>query len=85
MSTTVQAVINAAADEADTLLEGIVKPADARPLLLEWLGEHHPGLTGSERDAIVGKVLSLLEHEGFFEAAVGDDNDEPPEYGEPDE
>ncbi|HLP02546.1 MAG TPA: hypothetical protein VK163_11030 [Opitutaceae bacterium] len=85
MSTNVQAVINAAADEADNLLEGVLKPADARPLLLEWLGGKYPGLTQSERDAVVAEVLSVLEREEFFEVAFGDDNDDPPENGEPDE
>ncbi|MFT3828787.1 MAG: hypothetical protein QM691_03675 [Opitutaceae bacterium] len=85
MSNHVQAVINAAADEADSLLEGVMKPADARPLLFDWLGENHPGLTQSERDAVVSEVLSLLAHEGFFAAAGGDEGDAASENDEPDE
>jgi hypothetical protein len=85
MNTIVQAVINAAADEADGLLEGIVKPADARPLLLEWLAAHHPEIPQDEQDEIISRVLALLCAEGFFVTASAVEFEDPSEAGEPDE
>jgi hypothetical protein len=86
MSTNVQAVINGAADEADSLLEGIANPAEAKPVLLEWLADNHSALTKPERLQVVAGVLSLLAREGFFScAAGGDESDDPSEAGEPDE
>lgn len=85
MITTVQAVINAAADDADSLLEGIATPAEAKPLLREWLADHHPAIAPTERDEIVAGILSLLAREGFFEAAAGDETNDSAEMGEPDE
>ena len=86
MSTNVQAVINAAADEADTLLEGAANPAEAKPLLMDWLAANHPALPKAERLMVVAGVLTLLEREGFFACpASGDDWDGPGEGGEADE
>lgn len=86
MSTNVQAVINAAADEADTLLQGAANPAEAKPLLLEWLADNQPAMPKPERLEVVAGVLTLLEREGFFTgAAGGDDWDGPGEGAEADE
>lgn len=85
MSTNVQAVIDAAADEADGLLEGIVNAEAARPVLLEWLGDNHPEFAQQEREAIVAKVLQLLVHEGFFELAAGTDEEPDEERYRPDD
>ncbi len=86
MSTNVQAVINAAADEADTLLQGAANPAEAKPLILDWLAANHPALPKAERLQVVAGVLTLLEREGFFTCqAGGDDWDGPGEAAEADE
>ncbi len=85
MSTNVQAVINAAADEADSLLEGVATPADAKPILQEWLADNHPKLPKAERQQVVLGVLALLEQEGFFEASEPGDLIDDRELGEPDE
>ncbi len=86
MSNSVQAVINAAADEADSLLEGIATPTEAKPLLKEWLAEHHPAIPLPERDAVVAGILALLEREGFFQVGAGSaDSADPGDTGEPDE
>ncbi len=86
MSTNVHAVINAAADEADTLLDGVVKPADARPILKDWLADNHPDLSQSDRDAVITEVIALLDEEDFFTVGSGAiDDDEPADTGEPDE
>jgi|GEM_PF-3780168 len=86
MSTNVQAVINAAADEADTLLQGATNPAEAKPLLLEWLVDNHPAMPKPERLEVVAGVLTLLEREGFFTGAgTGDEWDAPSEASEADE
>ncbi len=86
MSTNVHAVINAAADEADTLLDGVVKPAEARPILKEWLADNHPELSPTDRDAVITEVLALLDEEDFFSVDAGGlDTDEPADGTEPDE
>ncbi len=86
MSINVQAVINAAADEADNLLEGVANAAEAKPLLREWLADNHPSIPKAERDKIVVGVIGLLEREGFFgSSGHGDSWDDAGEGGEPDE
>lgn len=87
MKPEVRSVINAAADEADGLLEGIESPAEAKQVLLEWVTDNHPALPKAERAHVVREVLSLLEEEGFFENSgramqrTNDDRD----FGEADE
>lgn len=84
MSTHAQAVINAAADAADEILEGATSPAEAKPLLLEWISEYDPALAPTDRQQIAIAVLALLEREGFFTATPGG-TAEDAEDGEPDE
>ena len=86
MSLNLQAVIDAAADEADTVLDGVATPAEAKPLLREWLAENHPALTKTESDQVIAGTLRLLDREGFFAVADrGDGWDEPGDGAEPDE
>lgn len=86
MSTRVQAVINAAADEADSLLEGIATPTEAKPLLAEWLADHHPDLPPPERQQVVAEVIAVLEREGFFAVGAGGDSlSDSSDTGVPDE
>lgn len=86
MSTNVHAVINAAADAADTLLDGVVKPADARPILKDWLVDNHPELSQIDRDAVIAEVIALLDEEDFFAIGAGTtDDDDPADASEPDE
>ena len=68
-----QAIINAAADEADGFLNGITTAGEAKPLIAEWLTENQPGLTAPDRQRVVQGLLALLEREGFFEAHAGGD------------
>lgn len=86
MKTIVQAVINAVADEADVLLQDVSTAAEAKPLLMEWLADHHPDLAMDGRLQVVQSVLGLLREEGFF--AGGDHQAtmaDVTEVGEPDE
>ncbi|MBK8478236.1 MAG: hypothetical protein IPL39_18640 [Opitutaceae bacterium] len=86
MKSIVQAVINAVADEADVLLQGVSTAAEAKPLLMEWLADHHPELAMDGRLQVVQSVLALLREEEFF---TGGDHQETmadvTEVGEPDE
>lgn len=86
MSTSVHAVINAAADEADTLLEGVATPTEAKPILAEWVTDNYPALPKPERAEAVAGVIELLEREGFFAvSAGGDPSADSSETGSPDE
>ena len=86
MNTNLQAVINFAADEADSLLDGVVTPAEARPVLMDWLADNHPSLRKAEHLQIVSGVLALLEREGFFASSGGGDGaEDPSESDEADE
>ena len=72
-----QAIISAAADEADGFLGGVTSPAEARPLILEWLTDNQPGLTAPDRQKVVQDLLAVLEREGFFELAGREVTGEP--------
>ena len=72
-----QAIISAAADEADGFLGGVTSPAEARPLIVEWLTDNQPGLTAPDRQKVVQDLLALLEREGFFETKAGEAAEEP--------
>ena len=88
MNTNLQAVINLAADEADSLLDGVATPAEARPVLMDWLADNHPSLRKAEHLQIVSGVLALLEREGFFTGTGtggGGGAGDPAEADEPDE
>ncbi len=86
MSDTVQSIINAAADEADSLLDGIASPADAKPILLEWLSDNFPQLPEDQRHSAVHGVVSILKREGFFDGSNQgpnwSDSDDPAEAEE---
>ena len=86
MNTNLQAVINLAADEADSLLDGVSTPAEAKPVLMDWLADNHPTLGKTEHLQIVSGVLALLEREGFFTGTgSGADSEDPAEPDEADE
>jgi len=86
MNTNLQAVINFAADEADSLLDGVATPAEAKPVLMDWLADTHPTLQQTERLQVVAGVLEILGRESFFPTAgTGDNADEPAEADEADE
>ncbi len=86
MKTIVQAVINAVADEADVLLQGVSTVAEAKPLLMEWLADHHPELAVDGQLQVVQSVLALLREEGFFTGGERQETmADASEVGEPDE
>ena len=53
-----QAIISAAADEADGFLHGVVNPVEAKPLIVEWLADNQPGLTAPDRQKVVQGLLA---------------------------
>lgn len=86
MSHTIQSVINAAADEADSLLDGVASPAEAKPMILEWLADNYPDLPPDQRHAAVRGIVSVLDREGFFDThAQANSTDEGEDFGEADE
>lgn len=74
MSDTVQSIINAAADEADSLLDGVASPTEAKPLILDWLVDAYPELSQEQRHSVVRGIISILNREGFFEPPARSDS-----------
>lgn len=68
-----KAIINAVADEADDLLAGVPKKADARVIILDYLADNHPDLSPGDSARVTSGVLALLDQEGFFEISAGSD------------
>ena len=66
---TLEQIINEAADEADSVLAGIRSAKDARPVIQEWLSEHHGELSQADRQKVAAGVFSLLQREGFFDVS----------------
>ena len=86
MKSIVQAVVDAVADEADVLLQDVSTTAEAKPLLMEWLADHHPDLPMDGRLQVVQSVIALLKAEGFFGASSRQESmADASEVGEPDE
>ena len=65
----VQAIINSAADEADDFLAGMTTKSDAKPAIREYVSSHYPSLSPGDNARVVTGLLTLLDNEGFFEAA----------------
>lgn len=63
-----QAIIAAAADEADEFLSGVNNAAEARPAIQEWLADNHPELAADDRQKVLQGLVALLDREGFFDA-----------------
>lgn len=70
----VQDIINAAADDADSFLSGVSSMTEARPAIRDYLKAHHPQLAPADEARVIAGLLAVLEEEGFFEAAAGDDS-----------
>ena len=86
MKSIIQAVANAVANEADMLLQDVSTATEAKPLLMEWLADHHPDLPMDGRLQVVQSVIALLKSEGFFGASSRIDSmSDSAETGEPDE
>ena len=86
MKSIVQSMINAVADEADVLLQDVSTVTEAKPLLLEWLADHHPELPMDGRMQVVQSVIAILKDEEFFTTAGGPESPaDASEVGEPDE
>jgi len=62
------AIINAAADEADDFLAGVRSMAEARPAIRDYLKENFPDLGPAESQRVTAGLLAILEEEGFFAA-----------------
>jgi hypothetical protein len=68
-----EAIINAAADDADGFLAGVGSMTEARPAIRDYLKENYPKLGPVEVQRVTAGLLALLDDEGFFEAAGGGD------------
>ena len=70
-------LIEQIADQADDFLEGVVSLDQARAAISEMVTMHQPGLSASDRLAVIEGVMAVLQEEGFFEwGAVGDELDD---------
>jgi hypothetical protein len=62
-----EAIINAVADEADDFLAGITTKAEARTVILSYLGDHYPDLAPGACARVASGLLAILDREGFFD------------------
>jgi len=65
------AIISAAADEADEFLTGVSTMTEARPMIRDYLKSRHPKLGPVDVQRVTAGLLAILEEEGFFEASSG--------------
>lgn len=61
-----QAIIDAAANDADDYLAGVTSMTEARPAIRDFLDEHYPDLQPVDVPRVVAGVLAILDDEGFF-------------------
>ena len=69
-----EAIINAAADDADEFLAGTRSMTEARPAIRDYLKENHPNLSPMEAQQVTAGLLAILEEEGFFQGEVSEDS-----------
>lgn len=69
----IQEIINALADEADEILDGVSTKKEARTILRDYLDGNHPELDQTERGQVLAELFEILEGEEFFEASTGTD------------
>ena len=68
-----KALVSEICDEAESFLDGVTKPTEAKAGIAEWLAIHHPKLRPEEIEDVVADTVTILENEGFFEAEAGRD------------
>lgn len=68
------AIIDAAANEADEFLVGISTMTEARPAIRDYLAKKHSNLAPGEIQRVTAGVLAILEEEGFFAAKKSEDS-----------
>ena len=80
-----RSIVEEIAGQADDFLAGAADRKEARAGIAELLTTDFPQLGPAERTQVTGKVMAILEQEGFFEAGSGgaapwdDAGSEPPE------
>jgi hypothetical protein len=67
------AIINAAADDADLFLTGVASMTEARPVIRDYLKENFPDLAPADVSRVIAGLFALLEDEGFFESGARHD------------
>lgn len=67
------AIISAAADDADQFLAGAASMAEARPAIRDYLQENFPDLGPADVHRVVAGLFALLDDEGFFAISTGGD------------
>jgi hypothetical protein len=79
-----RSIVEEIAGQADDFLDGVADRKEARAGIAELLTADFPQLDPAERTQVIGKVMAILEQEGFFEAGIGgaapwdDAGSEPP-------
>jgi hypothetical protein len=80
-----RSIVEGIAGQADDFLAGVADRKEARAGIAELLTTDFPQLGPAERTQVTGRVMAILEQEGFFEAGIGgtapwdDPGGEPPE------
>ena len=77
-----RAIAHQLCDEADDLLAGITKRADARAALAETVNLRHGKLPPADKKAILDQALAILDREGFFDGSAGDSGDDLGDFTE---
>ena len=66
-----RSIVEEIAGQADDFLAGAADRKEARAGIAERLTANFPQLGPIERNQVTGKVMAILEEEGFFEAGSG--------------
>jgi hypothetical protein len=72
MAALLQEIIDKIADEADDFLAEASSRAQARAGIEELLTADYPRLAAADRAKVVAGVIAILDKEGFFEGAPGE-------------
>jgi hypothetical protein len=79
---TLSAIIDAIADEADDILDGVKNHNEARAAISEQITIKYSTLSGPERTKVIDGVLSVLAEEGFFELGSSSESEDEAETEE---
>jgi hypothetical protein len=66
-----RSIVEEIAGQADDFLDGVADRKEARAGIAELLTTDFPQLGPAERAQVTGRVMAILEQEGFFEAGLG--------------
>jgi hypothetical protein len=69
-------IVSEICNQADDFLAGVTRREVARAGIAEWLTIHYLKLPPSDKQAIIGEAMGVLEREEFFDAAAGSEDED---------